>query len=141
MHEVLARANFEADVANLSDAMAVSYGLIVNARSFPVLDVTVNHTRPLRLRMVADNWDDLPPSIELLNPDGSPLSKPIPGGIFHPGPHPNTGRPFICMRGTREFHTHSGHLNESWSQYRGMDGMELIGILLQITDAWRKAVR
>lgn len=141
MHEVLARTNFDADVANLTDSLAASYGLTLNSRTFPVLDVSINHSRPLRLRMIADNWDDVPPSIELLNPDGSTLSGQIPGGIFHPGPHPSTGRPFVCMRGTREFHTHPSHLNESWSQYRGMDGMELIGILLQIVDTWRKVTR
>jgi hypothetical protein len=141
VHEVLAQANFEADVANLSDAMAVSYGIIINARSFPVLDVTINHTRSLRLRMVADNWDDLPPSIELLNPDGSSLSSPVPGGVFNPSVHPNTGRPFVCMRGSREFHTYPTHRHEAWAQYRGQDGMGLVGILLQLATAWRKAVR
>jgi len=121
--------------------MAASYGLVVNERAFPVLDVTVNHTRPLRLRMIANNWDNQPPSVGLFNPDGLPLTGPIPGGIFHPGPHPGTGKPFVCMRGTQEFHTHGSHLNESWAQYRGQDGMGLVGILLQIVTGWRKITR
>ena len=141
MHEALARANFDEDVADLGDVAADSYGLIVNARTYPIFDVTISHSRPLRLRMAANDWNELPPSIDLLNPDGSALSDRLPGGIFHPGAHPATGRPFICMRGSREFHTHPSHVNETWAQYRGQDGMGLIGILLQIATAWRKAVR
>ena len=45
------------------------------------------------------------------------------------------------MRGSREFHTHPSHLNEQWAQYRGQDGMGLIGILMQVATAWREAVR
>ena len=141
MHEALARVKFDSDVADLGGVAADSCDLTVHQRAYPILDVTVRHSRPLRLRMSAPNRDDQPPSIELLNPDGSPLPAPIPGGVFHPGPHPNTGRPFICMRGSLEFHTHPSHLNESWAQYRGQDGMGLIGILMQIADAWREQTR
>ena len=141
MHEALARANFDQDVADLGDVAASIYKLVVHARLFPIFDITIAHSRPLRIRMRADDWDDLPPAIELLNANGSALSPPIPGGVFHPGPHANTGRPFICMRGSREYHTHSSHLNDNWANYRGQDGMGLVGILLQIATAWRQAVR
>jgi hypothetical protein len=141
VHEALARANFEQDVADLGDVAVSRYDLIVNERAYPILDVTIRHSRQLRLRMRADDWDDQPPSIELLNPDGSAFTDRLPGGIFHQGPHPATGRPFICMRGSREFHTHSSHLNESWAQYRGQDGMGLIGILMQIATTWREQAR
>jgi hypothetical protein len=141
VHEVLARAKFDSDVADLGDIAADSCRLTVNQRAYPILDVTIHHSRPLRLRMSAPDWEDQPPSIELLNPDGSPLTGPIPGDIFHLGPHPATGRPFICMRGGLEFHTHPSHTNESWAQYRGQDGMGLIGILMQIADTWRERTR
>ena len=45
------------------------------------------------------------------------------------------------MRGSRGFHTFPGHVNEKWEQYRGQVGMGLIGILVQLAAAWRKAVR
>ncbi len=141
MHEVLARAKFDSDVADLGDVAAESCGLTVSWRAYPIFDVAIRHSRPLRLRMSAPNWDDQPPSIALLNPDGSVLAGPIPGGIFHPGPHPSSGRPFICMRGSLEFHTHPSHLNESWAQYRGEDGMGLVGIVMQIADKWREQTR
>lgn len=141
MHEALARANFDHDVADLGDVAASSYRLIVHARTYPILDVTISHSKPLRVRMRADDWDDLPPAIDLLNSDASAPAAPLPGGVFHPGPHPSTGRPFVCMRGSREFHAHPSHLNERWEQYRGQDGMGLIGILMQVATAWREAVR
>jgi hypothetical protein len=31
------------------------------------------------------------------------------------------------MRGSREFHTHPGHLNEAWENYRKQAGMTLLG--------------
>jgi hypothetical protein len=141
VHEQLARANFESDVANLTPVVISSCRLQVHSTDFPVLDVTVEHTKPLRLRMRADNWDELPPSVELLRPDGIPLTNLVPGGIFHAGPHPHTNRPFVCMRGCREYHTHPSHLNEAWEQHRGRDGMGLVGILMQIASGWRSHVR
>lgn len=136
MHEALARAIFDRDVAALTDKSAARQKLIVHERSFPVLDVTIEHRRPLRLRLQADGWDETPPSIVLLNPDGSLWTGPLPGGVFN-APHPSTGRPFICMRGVREYHTHPSHLNEHWDNYRRQDGMSLVGILMQLCHAWR----
>lgn len=141
MHEALARANFERDVAVLSGRVAEIGRLTVHERVFPLLDATIVHTKPLRLRMQADNWDELPPSITLLNPDGTPISLKMPGGVFHPGGHPGPNRPFICMRGSREYHTHPNHHNDGWANYRGQDGMSLVGILMQLSFAWRKAMR
>jgi len=142
VHEALAKACFEKEAETLKDAdAALRRGLILHSREYPVIDVTVQHSKPLRLRMRCDDWDDLPPSIELLNADGTPWKSGLPGGVFHGGPHKNTGLPFICMRGSREYHTHEGHLQDKWDKYRGQDGMGLVGILVQLGNAWRKAVK
>jgi hypothetical protein len=87
-------------------------GISRRRRRYPILDVTILHTRSLRLRLHCESWDEIPPSIDLLNVDGSFVGGAMPGDIFHNGPHPNTGRPFVCMRGTREYHTHSSHLGD-----------------------------
>jgi hypothetical protein len=139
VHEALARANFELDVAALTEASAASQGLIVHDRCFPILDATITHRRSLRLRMEATDWDELPPMVTLLQPDGTLWDGPLPGGVFNSSNHPSTGRPFICMRGVREFHTHPSHLNERWDNYRGQDGMNLVGIFMQLSHAWRQA--
>jgi hypothetical protein len=140
VHEALARVNFDRDVAGFGVA-AERFGLVIHSRAFPVVDATIRHSKPLRVRLRGDDWDELPPSIELLNPDGTSWSSAVPGGVFHPGAHPNTGGPFICMRGSREYHTHPNHSNDKWEQYRGQAGMGLTGILVQLAAAWRKAVQ
>ncbi len=33
--------------------------------------------------------------------------------------HYETGNPFLCRPGTREFHSHIQHLDEPWDRYRG----------------------
>ena len=138
MHELLAAKNFDRDTQVLTPAYCDRSGWALLQRAFPVLDVIVSAGRDVRMRFGADNWDELPPSVELLTPDGK-LWGPLPGGVFNSGPHPATGKGFVCMRGVREYHTHPSHLGESWASYRGQDGMNLIGILTQLTRAWRKA--
>lgn len=140
MHPALAKANFDRDVALLTDKFLANRGWVVQERTFPVLDVTFAGSRPLRVRLTCDDWDELPPSAELLDPSGRHLVQhEIPGGIFNAGGHPITGRPFVCMRGFREFHNHSSHLAEVWETYRGQDGMNLPGLLDQLSVGWRKS--
>jgi hypothetical protein len=137
-HEAISKPAFEEDVAALTARAAESLGIVIHSKEWPILDVTINHSRPIRFRFYCDDWDDSPPSIEILNPDGSPFSGQIPpGGQFHAGPHPrNQRRPFICMRGSREYHTHPSHTNDNWEQYREQDGMNIIGILMQLRTVW-----
>lgn len=130
-HEMVARPLFEEDVAHLTDRVAASIGVVVNSKTWPVLDVTIEHSIPLRLRFTCDNWSEQPPSIKLLNADGAPFSGKLPGGIFNAG----NGK-FICMRGSREYHQHSNHLNDRWESYRDQDGMTIVGILQQLRQAW-----
>lgn len=140
MHEALARRKFDGDLAPLSGIFTRNSRILVNSMEFPFLDVTFEHSSPLRLRMRADQWNELPPSVELLDAAGNPNATPMPGGIFNPSAHPNTGMPFVCMRGTLEYHTHPSHTQEVWDQYKGTDGMDLLGIALQIGNAWRRTV-
>lgn len=88
--------------------------------------------------MDCSDWDEVPPSVDLLSPDGSHRMAGIPGGVFNGSAHPRTQRPFVCMRGIREFHDHPSHLNEPWASYRGQDGMCLVGLLDQLSTAWRR---
>lgn len=145
MLEAISRSAFERDVGRLDHRTASKFGWKVVKVEYPVLDVIFEHptAAPLRLRMTCDDWDELPPSIELLDAAGSHLAAAPPnvGNVFHPGPHRHTGRPFVCMRGTREYHTHESHLTDYWSNYRGKSGMDLLGILSQLWRAWKRAVR
>ncbi|MBB4374427.1 hypothetical protein GGD63_007257 [Bradyrhizobium sp. cir1] len=111
--------------------------LVVHSRDYPILDVTVQHTQPVRLRFQGDSFDELPPLVTILHPDGTAHRGPFPpGGVFNAGPHSKHGGPFVCMRGSRDYHTH--HLEDAWSNYRGQDGMGIVGILMQLASVWRK---
>ena len=144
MLEQLSRAKFEGDVGRLSARTVAHRSWTVVSAQYPIFDVIFGHSSaaPLRIRMVCDQWNDLPPSIELLAADGQYLAAAPPnvGSIFNGSAHPSTGRPFVCMRGAREFHTHPSHLGERWDGYRGKPGMDLLGIREQLWRGWKRAV-
>ena len=138
MHEALSRCKFDQEIALLTPVFLRSRGWVVNEASFPVLDVTVSSSRPLRIKLDCQDWDEQPPAALLLEASGQPLAGQVPGGIFHAGPHTNRPGPFVCMRGYREYHTHANHLADVWSTYRGQDGNNIVGLLDQVSRAWRR---
>lgn len=138
MHEALAKANFDQDVAALSEAMVRDLRLTIHQKSFPILDVTVGYEKkPIRFSFQCDDWNDKPPSIKILNLDGSRWTgaPSVPSTIFHGG-----ADSFICMTGSREYHGPPGnHTQDVWDNYKGQSGMSIVGILLRLINAWRKA--
>lgn len=143
MNRTASQALFEDQIKHLEGATLDSRKWRVFSRAFPLLDVAFEHDGriPMRVQMHCDDWNELPPSIILATIDGDPL-KPLPTGptgIFHQGPHPKTGRPFICMAGAREYHTHDSHLADLWDNYKNRSGYDLGGILHQIWSAWMKS--
>lgn len=115
----------------------------INSVQHPVIDITFNSTnrRPLRLRFICKDFDEYPPSIELLKENGEyldPTEVPIGTAVFNRGKHPNTGRPFICSPGSLEYHTHQSHLNDNWENYRGKSSYNIGGLFTQFFNAWLK---
>lgn len=141
MHELASRALFEKDVAGLTDRLAAQRGWVFHNRKYPVVDCEFreNGRTPVRLVLQCDNWNEVPPSITLLKPDGTPLQALTnPTGVFNFSNHPSTGRFFICMRGSREYHTHPSHISDSWENLKSLDSYTIGGILTQIWRAWQK---
>ena len=138
MHEVLARENFARDVGFLSPVFLQSRGWILNQVEMPILDVTFTSATPLRVRLRCDEWDELPPSVELLKVDGGAYVEGLKGPVFHKDSHPIVGRSWVCMVGYREYHTYVSHVTDVWAAYRGQDGMNLSGLLDRLNRAWRK---
>jgi len=146
VHESLARTLFCEDVAHLSDVAASREDLTVNSRDYPVLDVTVHARTPVRIQLVAPQWDEEPPRVVLLTADGCPwpvASAGQPpdtafrsGGVFNHNAHEITGRTYVCMPGSYDYHTHPMHTADVWERYRGKPGMSLTGILLRLSAAW-----
>lgn len=142
MHPAAAKALFDQEVANLSAALAQRRGWVFHTIEFPIIDCsfTAPGRTTLRLRLQSDNWNDLPPAISLHAADGTPLTTLLPNstGVFNQGPHPATGRPFVCMRGAREYHTHPSHVGDPWESLKSSSTYSLGGILTQLWSAWQK---
>jgi hypothetical protein len=144
MHEALSKAIFEKDVGRIDPRLLQHRNWRIISSAFPIFDVIFGHPRaaPLRIRLDCPDWDDLPPSVSLLSEDGTKLTAAPPniGNVFNGGPHPATGAAFVCMRGAREYHIHSSHVNDLWDNYRRRPGMDLLGLLDQLWHAWKGAV-
>lgn len=147
MHEALSVARFEQEVNAIPAATCSNRSWKIHAAKYPLLDiefaVTAVDTRPgLRLKMDFNGWNEQPPSIVLLRPDGSPVTqilRPLTGtAVFHAGPHPAAARPFVCMPGSREYHTHPCHTADVWENYKNSPNFNLGGIVTQIWQAWKK---
>ena len=142
MHKAACKALFDRQV-DFAPALLVERGWEVLSREFPILEVLFTSAGrvPLWLKLGCADWNELPPSIGLLDCKGNYLSviPRDPGGIFNPSVHPSIGRPFICMRGSLEYHIHPSHVNDPWEQLRGKSGYDLGGILTQVWRAWKKA--
>jgi hypothetical protein len=140
MHPQLSEARFENDLAGVTQELCELRSWTIFEKKSPVFDVGFASPAGsrLRLRLTADSWNDLPPKIALLNWDGSPMSNKPGSNIFHPGPHRDTGQAFICMRGSREYHTHESHVSDHWEPLRNLAEFRLGEIVTQIWNGWRK---
>jgi len=142
MHEVASRAVFEEEVAKFRPELFEARGWTLFSKLYPILDVgfTASDGSRLRLRFTCDDWNDRPPSIEFLNWEGQPLPsmERDPAGVFNNSPHPATGKPFVCMKGAREYHTHPSHTSDAWEAIKNNNGFNLGGILTQLWHAWKK---
>lgn len=104
----------EADVAQHRLA-----GLAVFEAGAGHVDVTFKaHGRDWTLRLSGPDYDRLPLSVSFVGATGEPLPHEqwLPG-ISH-GIHPVTTRPWVCLRGTLEYHLYPGHTSDSWDLSR-----------------------
>ena len=142
MHPAAAKALFDEDAQHLSGALADRRGWALHAVAYPLIDCSFSAPgrTTLRLSLACEDWNDLPPSISLLAADGSALTAlpQNPTGVFNGGPHPQTNRPFVCMRGAREYHAHPSHLADPWESLKNLTNYSLGGILTQLWRAWQK---
>ena len=82
---------------------------------------------PVAIRLEYDNYDIWPPSLTFVDPlTGQPTPPPIPahkreGEVLRQlivSGHPETGLPFLCLPGIREYHRHPQHSGDDWLRYR-----------------------
>ncbi len=143
VHELVSRGLFDAGAAGLTPELAEARGWVINTIAFPLVDVTF--TAPgravIRARFSWEDWDSQPPSVEWLSAEGVSLqSLPAsPRGQLNSSQHPTTAKPFVCMIGVREYHTHPSHIGDKWEQYRGRQSYDFGGIMSQVWRAWGEA--
>lgn len=143
MNELASRALFSAETDQIL-RFATMRGWTVFTLEYPTIDIGFRgEGHPvLRLRLTTDNWNDQPPAIALLDLAGNilgPNTTPRhPGGVFNQSAHRYTGHPFVCMAGSREYHTHESHVMDSWENYKNSGRHNLAGLLTQLWNAWLK---
>ena len=103
--------------------------------------------RAFGVRVGLDDYDQRPPSVTFRDPwswDPLPFDTMLranhvddggrPFAVLLPD-HPITHRPFLCMRGVREYHEHPQHTGDDWMLYRGH-----MGLFTVLSTIWRTCV-
>jgi len=99
------------------------------------------------VRLDYSNYDLWPPSLTFIDPrTREPASPPVrapattPAGIRDAliDGHPDTGRPFLCLPGIREYHNHPQHTGDDWLLHRATGAGRLAVICERI---WQRMVR
>jgi hypothetical protein len=120
MDELLMKKHFEQDTKILNDNK-----LLLESRNWKVLkckypDFIVSMEHPTTKNSYGFHFicDDYPISLQIVDINNFNLLPnnqwPQEGSFLQN--HPLNGRPFLCMPGLREYHTHSSHKNETqWS--------------------------
>lgn len=114
-HDLLAD---EADVARERLGERVS-SIVVDGDT---VDVTFTaHECTWRLRLTGTEYDRLPVAVSFIDDTG----KDLPGAAWPPGvymgtDHPVLNKPWVCLRGTLEYHLYTGHTagGDSWDANR-----------------------
>lgn len=77
-------------------------------------------------------WDELP--YEKLHRGNHMGDNGTAFNVLLPG-HPLTKKPFLCMRGIREYHEHPQHTGDDWMQYR-----KHVGLFSTLDTIWKTCV-
>jgi len=114
---LLARRDNEVDVAFLAR-------LTLGMQQVPLVVACV--------RFDFSNYDVWPPALEFIDPYTGEYTAPVVPAVIETehgprnlliGNHPDTGRPFFCVPGVRQYHTHPQHSGDSWLLHRpGREG-------------------
>lgn len=103
--------------------------------------------RAFKARFDLTDYDLRPPSVEFLDPwSDQPLDfatmfralefeEQRKAHVVLLGDHPVTHKPFLCLRGIREYHEHPQHSGDDWLLYR--NEMSLFSLVISL---WRVGV-
>lgn len=112
-----------------------------------ILDIPSLAARAFGVRISLDDFDQRAPSVTFCDPftwEEIPYEKlhrgqhiGENGKAFNVilGGHPLTKKPFLCMRGIREYHEHPQHTGDEWILYR-----KHVGLFSTLDTIWRTCV-
>ncbi len=121
----------------------VSFNVEAQAQEFSPVTA-----RAFGVRVLMDDYDQRAPSVtfrdpwtwELLRagelPQGTHLDEKGSARNVLLDQHPLTNVPFLCMRGTREYHEHPQHTGDDWMLMRGGSGLFAL-----LSTVWRTCVQ
>jgi len=99
------------------------------------------------VRLDYTNYDLWPPSLTFIDSRTGQPANPVvrapatgPTGVRDAlvDGHPDTGRPFLCLPGIREYHNHPQHSGDDWLLHRARGDGRLVVICERI---WQRMVR
>ncbi len=146
MSNLLIRSKFLEDLSALTRLSELRSWVVISS-NYPVIDILFDSDKEdvqkLRLKIECDSWDAEPVSIELQHSNGmlmtcDELRRKM--GVINGSAHTTTGRPFICRPGVKEFHEHDSHKKkpgDSWKNFRGKEGHNLLDIITDVWSQWR----
>jgi hypothetical protein len=114
---------------------------------FVGLEIPNLAARAFKARFDLSDYDMRAPGIEFLDPwTSAPLDYNLMFRAFEYekvrgaqlvllGDHPITHKPFLCLRGVREYHEHPQHSGDDWLNYRPQ--LRLFDVVLAV---WRTAI-
>lgn len=143
VHPHLAEARFRQGILPLLESPTTfeRAGIRLIEYSFPVLIVALewrSAKRWLRLLVEASDYDYWPLQGWWVDEEGGPLlqgSNLVPAGNgFQPASPPCGGnRSWLCFRGWRDWHDHSGHAQEiAWSAIRQWTEFQPLALIQQL---------
>ncbi|HZT66517.1 MAG TPA: putative metal-binding protein [Acidimicrobiales bacterium] len=134
--------------------LCVDVAMVASAGTTPTPPAAAMGVGSLPLPIVAacfrldyHNFDLWPPSLTFIDPiSGDPTNPPTRAPHDEHGEirdalidqHPDTGLPFLCIRGVREYHHHPQHSGDDWLLYRESGEGSLAAICDRV---WRYMVR
>lgn len=152
MHPAVSAQLFDGAVGQLAGnrVLLADRGWLIAHRTFPILRVAVTHRSSGKVRVFEfgfDDWNDQPPQLRLVNAEtlaALPGDQwPTNGSYWHHSGWSGTvgtpNAPFMCMPGIREYHHHSSHVNDLWTNYKHLDAFSLGGIVGQVAEVFQKS--
>jgi hypothetical protein len=156
LHPALTTAVLEEEFATLTGNHELLHasGILILKAAPPELRIAVRHIKSGTLHVfqfLCEDWDDQPPRLAVLDAvtgeelPGTrwPRNGPGQGYWHHDGWIAPSGlvlpKPFLCMRGIREYHEHKSHITDLWSSYRGRPDFTLANIVIKLAAVFQES--